>query len=149
MVLIDGLARAPAVPVIESVVQLTDDGESKEGGVATDGSRIYLNEGPTASFRIAQVSASGGETAPLPTHLENPLIAGITQDGSALLVLAGGGYGFPQPMWTLSRPASVTRRLGEMSVTSASMFPDGRLVYTIGSAVYVAEKDGSNTLRHA
>src|SRR5215469_11290593 len=142
--LVDWLARAPAVPVIENVTQLTDDGESKEGGLATDGSRIYLNEGPLASFRIAQVSVSGGETAPLPTHIDSPQIAGIAQDGSALLVLAGGGYNPAQQLWMLSLPAGVTRRLGEMAVTGANVFPDGRVVYTIGSSVYVAEKDGSD-----
>jgi serine/threonine protein kinase len=142
--LVDWRARAPSVPVIESITPLTDDGESKEGGVATDGSRIYLNEGPVASHRIAQVSVNGGETVQLPTHLESPQIAGIAPDGSALLVLSGGGYNAAQPLWILSLPSGVTRRLGEMSVTSASMFPDGSIVYTIGSAVYVAERDGSN-----
>jgi serine/threonine protein kinase/Tol biopolymer transport system component len=142
--LIEWFARPPAVPVIESVNQLTDDGESKEGGLATDGARIYVNEGPFASLRIAQVSVSGGGTAPLPTQLTSPEIAGITQDGSALLVLAGGGYNTAQPLWMLSLPGGATRRLGEMDVTTANMFPDGRIVYTIGSSVYVAEKDGSN-----
>src|SRR5262249_19558950 len=120
------------------------DGESKEGGLATDGARIYLNEGPDASFRIVQVSVSGGGTAPLPTQLTSPLIAEITRDGSALLVLAAGGYNAAQQLWMLSLPGGATRRLGEGNVTSANIFPDGRLVYTIGSSVYVAERDGSN-----
>ena len=141
--LIAWFTAPPAVPVIESVNQLTDDGESKEGGLATDGARVYLNEGPLASFRIAQVSASGGGTAPLPTQLTSPEIAGITQDGSALLVLVGG-FAIARPPWILSLPGGATRRLGEMDVTDASMFPDGRIIYTIGSSVYVAERDGSN-----
>jgi Tol biopolymer transport system component len=126
------------------VTQLTDDGESKEGGLATDGARIYLNEGPVASFRIVQVSVSGGGTAPLPTQLTSPLIAEITRDGSALLVLAAGGYNAAQQLWMLSLPGGATRRLGEGDVTGANIFPDGRIVYTIGSSVYVAERDGSN-----
>jgi eukaryotic-like serine/threonine-protein kinase len=142
--LIDWFVRPPAVPVIESVNQLSDDGESKEGGLATDGARIYLNEGSQASLRIAQISVGGGGIAPLPTQLTSPQIAGITQDGSALLVLAGGGYNPAQPLWMLSLPGGATRRLGEMDVTFANMFPDGRIVYTIGSYVYVAERDGSN-----
>ena len=54
--------RPPAVPVVESVNQLTDDGEPKasSGGTFTDGSRIYFNEGPAASWKITQVSVTGG-----------------------------------------------------------------------------------------
>ena len=144
VVLVNWFARPPAAPMIESVNQLTDDGESKEGGLATDGARIYLNEGPVASLRIVQVSVSEGGTAPLPTQLTSPLITAITRDGSALLALAGGGYNAAQQLWMLSLPGGATRRLGEMDVTDASIFPDGRIVYTIGSTVNVAERDGSN-----
>src|ERR1700756_5838243 len=45
----------PAVPVVESVTQLTDDGEPK-WNILSDGSRIYFSEGTPGSFRIAQVS---------------------------------------------------------------------------------------------
>src|SRR5271168_290709 len=42
----------PAVPVVESVVQLTDDGEPK-WNMVSDGSRIYFNEGGEGSRKIA------------------------------------------------------------------------------------------------
>src|SRR5215471_4407347 len=48
--------RASAIPVVESVVQLTDDGEGKAGLLETDGARVYFTEGPPGSFRIKQVS---------------------------------------------------------------------------------------------
>jgi serine/threonine protein kinase len=35
----------PAVPVVESVTQLTDDGEPKQSRLVSDGSRVYFNEG--------------------------------------------------------------------------------------------------------
>jgi eukaryotic-like serine/threonine-protein kinase len=54
----------PAVPVVESVTQLTDDGKPKSGGMASDGSRIYFNQGSTGNWKIAQVSVTGGPTAP-------------------------------------------------------------------------------------
>ena len=57
------LWRVPAaVPVIESVAQLTDDSERK-GALVSDGSRIYFTELQTGRLRIAQVSVTGG--APL------------------------------------------------------------------------------------
>ena len=70
-------------PVVESVVQLTNDGEAKTGSIETDGSRIYFNEGPTGSFRIAQVSVNGGQTGTISMNLVNPQIVGLTADGSS------------------------------------------------------------------
>ena len=138
------LTRPPAVPVVESVTQLTDDGELKPGTVESDGARIYVNEGLMWSYRIAQVSVSGGESVQLPTQLVNPQIAALTKDGSALLVIAGGALGVRTSLWLVSLPAGTARRLGDMDVTGASLFPDGRVLYSFGSAVYVTEKDGSN-----
>src|SRR5579859_1943307 len=80
------LTRSPVVPVVESVVQLTNDGVSKTGSVETDGTRVYFNEGPTGSFRIAQVSVSGGKTGKIATNLPDPRIQGLKGDGSTLLV---------------------------------------------------------------
>src|SRR5215831_6227213 len=55
-----GWWRTPtAVPVVESVTQLTDDPLPKSN-LVTDGSRIYFNEGMEGSSRIAQVSIEGG-----------------------------------------------------------------------------------------
>jgi len=138
------LLSAPEVPVVESVTQLTDDGEPKPGGLETDGARVYLNEGLYGSSKIAQVSLSGGETAPVPTQLVNPQIASLAKDGSALLVLVGTAPEAPGSMWLLSLPAGTARRLGEMDVTSASLFPDGHVLYTFASALFVAERDGSH-----
>ncbi|HKI27548.1 MAG TPA: protein kinase [Candidatus Sulfotelmatobacter sp.] len=141
-------SRPPAIPVVESVIQLTNDGEPKPGedigDLETDGARIYLTEGLAGNRRIVQVSVSGGETAQLPTQLVNPAIAGLARDGSALLVLVGGAFSQRVSMWLVSLPAGTARRLGDMEVGDASLFPDGRLLYTLGSAVYVAGRDGSN-----
>ena len=83
------LARCPSAPVVESVAQLTNDGRVKAGGIETEGSRVYFNEGPSGSFRIAQVSVHGGETGEIPTDLLNPQIAGLTADAAKMLVLVG------------------------------------------------------------
>jgi Tol biopolymer transport system component len=37
------------------------------------------------------------------------------------------------------------RRLGETEATDASFFPDGRLLYTLGTGLYIAASDGSNS----
>ena len=137
------LARAPAVPVIESVVQLTNDGQAKAGALEADASRIYFNEGSAGSFRIAQVSVGGGQTGEITTSVLNPTIAGLPDDGSALLVLSGGFVAEHQTMWSVPLPAGEARRVGP-DVRSARMFPDGRLLYQSDEGIFIAGKDGAD-----
>jgi len=137
------LARPPAVPVIESVVQLTNDGQVKAGSIEADSSRIYFNEGPAGSFRIAQVSITGGQTGEIQTNLLNPQITGITGDGSSMLVLSGASVASSYSMWMVPLPVGEPRRVGP-PVRDANLFPDGRLLYRDNSGLYSANPDGSN-----
>jgi eukaryotic-like serine/threonine-protein kinase len=134
----------PAVPIVESVSQLTDDGEAKRGGLVSDGSRIYVNEGPVGRFKIAQVSVAGGATAMVPTRLENPGIVGVAENGSALFALVGGFLSPGRPLWSIPLPAGEPRRLGSFTAQDAAVFPDGRIVFTSGTDLLVAGKGGEN-----
>jgi Tol biopolymer transport system component len=139
--------RSPeAVPRVIAVRQLTDDGEPKAtsrpaflGSLASDGSRVYFNEKRAGNWRIAQVSATGGQTAPLNSAVFEPIIEGIDLDSSNLLTLNG---------WLLPVPAGSPRRLGDLAnleISSAEYFPDGQhLVYASGPVIYIAEKDGAH-----
>jgi len=100
-------SRPPAVPVVEAVEQLTDDGEPKQGRLVSDGSRVYFSEGPSGSWKIAQVSVTGGRTAPVDARLVNPQIAGLAPDGSALLALLGDNSYSSYPLWWLPLPVAV------------------------------------------
>jgi Tol biopolymer transport system component len=136
--------HSPAVPVVESVTQLTDDGEAKPSRLVTDGSRIYFNEGGGDSLKIAQVAVTGGETAVISTRLPNAQVTALTPDGAALLV-AVGPYNAPAyPLWTIPLPAGEPRRVGNLEAHQASFFPDGRIVFAQGPDLLVADKDGSN-----
>jgi serine/threonine protein kinase len=95
----------PAAPEVRAVIQLTDDGEPKDRRLVTDGSRIYFNEGAPGSWRIAQVSVNGGQTAPIASRLTNPEIADLAPDGSALLALVGGFNDVLDPLWSIPLPA--------------------------------------------
>ena len=75
--------------MVESVTQLTDDGQPKQGPLLTDGTRIYFNEGAPGLWKIAQVSVAGGETSLISTRLADPKVSGISPDGSSLLVIDG------------------------------------------------------------
>jgi eukaryotic-like serine/threonine-protein kinase len=138
------LTRPPANPVVESVVQLTNDRQSKSGSVETDGARIYFNEGPSGSRRIAQVSVHGGQTGDLPLNLLNPEILGLTHDGSDLLALSGSFVATRRTMWLVPLPVGEARQVGDADFNDATLFPDGRLLYRLNSGTFVAEKDGSS-----
>ncbi len=133
----------PAVPVVESVTQLTDDGQPKRGWLYSDGSRVYFGEGPTGSERIAEVSVTGGPTVPVETGLRYSFIRGVTRDGTELLAYGYAGNESVSSLWSIPLPAGEPRRLGTAR-ESADFFPDGRLVFAEGKDVFVAEKDGSN-----
>jgi len=134
----------PAVPHVGAVIQLTDDGVPKQGRLVSDGSRVYFNEGEPGSWRIAQVSVHGGQTASIPTRLVNPHIAALAPDGSALLASVGGFNDFADPLWLIPLPAGEPRRLGDIEASAANFFPDGRIVFTQGTSLFVAETDGSS-----
>jgi len=137
------LTRPSAVPVVEAVTQLTEDGVPKSGALFTDGSRIFFSEAP-AGRSIVQVSVSGGETSAVPTSLANPVLAGIAADGSYLL-----GYTVDSPvaqlLWAIPLPSGEPRRFGAVeSQVGVGYFPDGRVVFGNGPSLYVSERDGSN-----
>src|SRR5579864_1629239 len=135
----------PALLQVEAVTQLTNDREPKESDtLVSDGSRIYFNEGQTGSWRIAQVSITGGQTGDVSTTLHDPQIVALAPDGSALLVLVGGSNDPRYPLWSIPLPAGEPRRLGEIEVQDANIFPDGHLVFSSGNHLYIADKDGSS-----
>ena len=137
-------ARPSAIPVVESVVQLTSDPNAKSGILVTDGARIYFALGAAGSLRLAQVSVGGGQTGEVATQLNNPQIVGLSDDGSRMLLLVSPYISQGSQMWSLPLPAGEARRLGDAQVDDASLFPDGRLLYLKDHALYLAEKDGSD-----
>ena len=138
------LFSSPAVPAVNSIVQLTNDGRPKNGSLAADSARVYFNEGNLGSYRISQVSVQGGQTAELPTNFVNVNIGGITSAGSSLLVFTGAPFAPHTSMWSLPVPAGDPRHLGNAEVSGATLFPDDRLLYWIDADAYVADKDGMN-----
>jgi serine/threonine protein kinase len=136
--------RPPSMPVVEDVRQLTNDGNLKAtfSTIASDGSRVYFDEMDSGNPISMQVSATGGQATPVPTTFRTSGgTAGLLPDNSALMVF---GNGFPGGLWLLPLPAGQPRRLGDISVNDAGFFPDGRIVFVNGPALYFADKDGTN-----
>jgi Tol biopolymer transport system component/DNA-binding winged helix-turn-helix (wHTH) protein len=142
----------PRPPTVVNIVQLTNDGKSKIPGnsPATDGVRLYFVEGQpwTTGSGIAQVSATGGETTWIATTLREPLaISGMSPDHSELLVPAGTATVGPDQVnefWVQPLPAGAAHRFGNIKMSNAGWTPDGiHIVYAVGHAIMIANKDGS------
>jgi DNA-binding winged helix-turn-helix (wHTH) protein/Tol biopolymer transport system component len=138
--------RIPAaVPVVESVTQLTNDSEAKDwfAPIETDGSRVYFTEKYAGNFRLAQVAASGGPVAPVPTQIPGAYRAAIAPDFSGLLVMENPiGH---HPLWFQPLPAGDPVRVGNLEAQGAAFTPDGKqIVYTDGNTINIADRDGAN-----
>jgi Tol biopolymer transport system component/DNA-binding winged helix-turn-helix (wHTH) protein len=141
----------PRPPTVVNIVRLTNDGKAKlpTNSPVTDGVRLYFIEGEpwTTGSRIAQLSATGGETTWIATTLREPLaISGISPDRSELLVPNGVALGtdFATEYWVQPLPAGAAHRVGNIKMSTANWTPDGmHIVYAIGHAIMMANKDGS------
>jgi serine/threonine protein kinase len=138
--------RPPALPVVEAITQLTDDGNAKgvHNSLQTDGPRIYFNEGRWGSLEIKQVAVTGGAIAAVPMPLPDAQPVGIAPDGSFLLVLPGGAGPPPKPAWELPLPTGEPRRIVMLEAQDGSVTRDGRLLLSRLGSLYVTEIDGSS-----
>jgi eukaryotic-like serine/threonine-protein kinase len=134
------LRLPPPVPMVQGVRQLTDDGEPKSSAV-TDGLRVYFGEG-NPNQKIAEVSVNGGQTALLPMRFKYANLQDLVPDASALLIVPSEGNNASR-LWLQPLPAGEPRDLG-IDVDSAVSAPEGRIFFTLGTGVFIAEKDGSN-----
>jgi serine/threonine protein kinase/Tol biopolymer transport system component len=136
------LTWQPPPPRVLATTQLTRDGIPKQG-IITDGSRLFIGE-ITSNFRIAQASATGGDTSPIPTPFENVLAHDISPDHSQLLVGSFRGTEPEETLWTIPLPSGTPRRLGDLLGHYGAWSPDTQhIVFANGSEIYEANTDGS------
>ena len=138
--------RPPAVPLVEAVNQLTDDGEPKPnwGYLANDESRVYFNEGTTGKLKIAQVEVTGGPTEVVLTGVTDQRILGLSAEGSTLLTGSGMLYQDQGPLWEIPLPAGEPRQLAGFEGQDASFAPYDRILLAQGGGIYVVQRDGSS-----
>ena len=147
------MVLALASPHVQSYTKLTRDGADKIGvlsfgsiqtPIVTDGSRLYfMEEQPNAENGISQVSVSGGDTAIIPTPFPNTAIVGVSPSGSDLLYYAWVANELETPLWVMPALGGSPRRIGE-TTTDATWSADGRIVFTRGHDLYVADGDGDH-----
>jgi len=135
----------PSVPPprITGSTQITHDGLPKvfngqvSAIVLTDGPRLFMQESVGGRFVVAQVSAAGGETVPIPTPFQNISLNNISPDKSELLVSTFTGIEMEQPMWALPVLGGSPRRLGNVVGTDGTWMPNGDLLVPHGSDLQV------------
>ena len=144
---------APATPKILRHVQLTSDGQQKllpdmfdHMTLVTDGGRLYFKTGGFFTGNLAQVSATGGETVPIPTPFEIRRLLDISPNGSKVLVLRFSEVQNEYPLWVLPLLGGSPRRLGDVLAHDATWFPDGqKILYAHGNDLYLAKGDGTES----
>jgi DNA-binding winged helix-turn-helix (wHTH) protein len=94
--------------------KLTDDGRSKSGPMATDGSRIYFNE----HNLVTQVSVEGGEVVALPLPLKVPALLDMSREGHEFLVANTDDF-FDTSFWVQPVTGGSPRRVGTILGSSA------------------------------
>ncbi len=136
------------VPTVSGYQRISNDEQGKggpQGGMVTDGSRVYLEEGSGMNTAIAQISTRGGETGRLPAPFEAPEVLDISPIRSELLIANfTNGLGL-WPLWIVPLPAGAPKRVGNIVATGAAWSPDGREIsYVVGRELHRANRDGSN-----
>jgi Tol biopolymer transport system component len=140
----------PALPParITGYTQLTHDGLPKSFGgqtvavVLTDGSRIYIQENLKGQYVVAQASAAGGDTVPMPLPFPNVALDNISPDRSELLVSSFTGSEVIQPMWIVPVLGGSPRRFVETPGGDAAWMPNGEHLLAQGNQFLAFSSNG-------
>ena len=142
-------------PTVLGYSRITNDGRAKRFRIdalpviATDGLRLYFTEAANSGMRstLNQVSASGGETSPVSTPLDQNIELGdITPSHSALLLQTFDAGELEMPLWILPALGGAPRRLGAVRGRDAAWSPNGQMIaYAKGNELYVCNSDGTET----
>ena len=142
------LRRPLPLPRITRYDQITHDGHQK-APAGTDGSRVYLVDGPPNT--VAQVAISGGEIVPIPVVV--PFLSSlddVSHDGSNFLVESSENDfpTVPRGLWVVRIPGGPLCRLGDGFGSAFS--PDGTSVaYSTTKDIYLVRSDGTGARKLA
>jgi len=142
-------------PRITGSTQITHDGLPKTfsgqvtATVLTDGPRLFVQESVGGHFVVTQVSASGGETVPVPTPFQNVALDNISPDKSELLIGTFTGTELELPLWAVPVLGGSPRRLGSVVATDGTWMPNGDLLVPHGSDLQVVNPETNATHKFA
>jgi Tol biopolymer transport system component/predicted Ser/Thr protein kinase len=136
------LSSTPPSPKVTGINQITHDGISKRN-LVTDGTRIYFTERADVRDQLFQVSANGGETAPISEPFTDAISHDISRDRSELLISSPTPDEEEEQFSTVPLPVGSPRRLPITGLSAAWSRDGQRLVVCKGSTLYLANRDGT------
>jgi Tol biopolymer transport system component/DNA-binding winged helix-turn-helix (wHTH) protein len=145
--------------VVSTYVELTHDATDKRGisqvlgisaAIETDGRRIFFTQGSQPATTLMQVSATGGETVPIPVPFAQPQLLDFSLSRSELLVGSFENPSSPGSLWAVPMPAGPPKRVGDLVVRDASWSPDGHeICFVRGAGLYRSKDDGTEVRKLA
>jgi Tol biopolymer transport system component/DNA-binding winged helix-turn-helix (wHTH) protein len=146
--------RRPPDLHASNFVQLTNDGQAKQGPIVSDGLRLYFGEGSMNHHSIAQTSVSGGEVTTLAIPLQAPDILDMAPQGGEFFVGSSGPVSTASensgdvasipPLWIYGLSGGALRRANQSTADAATWSPDGsEMAFVKGTVVYRSRSDGS------
>ena len=148
-----GVVLRPTVPPprILRIRQITQMGTLLYNNrLITDGPRIYFRAWEGHDRVIRYVLPGGGDAVSVEPAFAKMDINDISADGSDFLVVELKAPGTPQPLWWIPVTLGSPRPVGTLHAEEARCSPDGRsIAYTVGSDLYLANNDGSNSRKFA
>lgn len=139
---------ALAPPRVTGYTQITHDGQPKNFVgptgpiVLTDGPRLYVQENINGRYVVVQVSASGGETVPIPTPFAHAALNNISPDKSELVVGSFTGMELYQPLWALPVLGGSPRRFGDLPGEDGTWMANGDLLISHGNELTAISNGG-------
>lgn len=135
----------PPALEVTGYTRLTHDGKPK-WLVGTDGVRLFIGTGNFSAPGLAQVAATGGETAQILDPAGGLLPLGLSPAGDKLLL---SEYD-PGNLWSLDLISGSRHRLGQAVGPEAAWSPDGKtLAFCRDTSIWLAASDGTGSRRLA
>ena len=134
-------SRGPTTP--PPMQQITFTGDKKDGGMVTDGARLYFQ----SDGRPVEMSVTGGAMQPLQASVSDMKIWDISPDASQLMMFKPdlNDETSRGSIWTTPVLGGSPRRLGKQLARGASWSPDGRsILYADLNSVFVSDANGAN-----
>ncbi len=146
------LMRPVPPPRVSGYVRISNDAQPKAGplgGMATDGSYLYLAEGSGGAEALARIPVKGGETALVSIPFGMPQIQDLSPNRAELLVTSFA-HKLGWPLWDLPLETGTLHRVGQILATAAAWSRDGReIAYIRDRDLYRANRDGSSSRKIA
>ncbi len=140
--------RKTYIPEIRQVTQsgriltASSDMESFPASV-TDGFHIFASSIEDGRPALVEASVVGGRTEPLPIpdEIAGPLIAGISPDGSKLLLRSHLSNESEQPLWIVPVTGGSAQRVPNVLAHDAAWMPNGSdILFAAGDQLLVLER---------